>query len=800
MNEGIKKLALDLARADTETEVINILKRVGLWDDSSVWREYGDDSMNYSTIGNQQSSADNALVEKLINSVDAVLMRECLKRRINPAGSDAPKSIADAQKQFFGVYNGKLSGIDSKERTKLAENIWLVATGGGKMPSLSIVDKGEGQSPERMPKTLLSLTKSNKISIPFVQGKYGMGGSGVLRFCSSKNRILLVISKRNYEIDAQTDDKLYGKDDSRDSWGVTVVRRENPKGGEKNSHYTYLVAPDGKILPFGADELPLLPGSEPMSEPLKSGTFIKLYEYDIGSGLRSNVLFNLNYRLALLMPDVALPVRVAERRSNFSGHSLETTIAGLSVRLDDDRRDNLEPEFSRPSTGSITVDNQELDYSIYVFKKDKKKNYAGAGEGVVFSINGQAHGFISNSFFRRKTVRMDYIADSILVVVDCSKMDRGMQEDLFMPSRDRLARGTFRTAIEENLMGIIRKHPGLKDLQTRRRTEAIENKLKGAKVFIEIIQDMIQKEPGILGFLNPDRRGRLNHPSKTEKVTGEIKEYVGKEFPTYFNPVKSYPIHNPKQCPRNQKFRIDYETDVDNDYFRRDKDPGTNILTLNGKPVQASSLNLWNGLAHLNVNLPLDVNIGETLCFELKISEAGRIESFSNRFWVRVESDNIRNSTGGGGERKVPPGDEPGKDRQIPLSYNIPNVVEVDREEWGIEKYKEFKFDENSALKVRSVGDEKGYDFFVNMGNRHLLDEERRKSNTAPKVLKEKYKYGMVLLGMSVIRRMEREEKKDDNEFYDGEIPIDEQVALFTEAASQVLLPMISYLGDLDES
>ena len=99
----IKKLCISLAQAESEEEIIDILKNAGLWDRASVWVDYDRNPNNFSTIGNQQSSPDTALVEKIINSVDAVLMRECLRRGIKPDGSNAPQSITEALKDFFGV-------------------------------------------------------------------------------------------------------------------------------------------------------------------------------------------------------------------------------------------------------------------------------------------------------------------------------------------------------------------------------------------------------------------------------------------------------------------------------------------------------------------------------------------------------------------------------------------------------------------------------------------------------------------------------------------------------------------------
>lgn len=71
---GNKELCLNLAFADSESEVINLLKKVGYWSDTNAWQYYGDTENNFATIENQQSRPEAALMEKLINSVDAVLI------------------------------------------------------------------------------------------------------------------------------------------------------------------------------------------------------------------------------------------------------------------------------------------------------------------------------------------------------------------------------------------------------------------------------------------------------------------------------------------------------------------------------------------------------------------------------------------------------------------------------------------------------------------------------------------------------------------------------------------------------
>lgn len=781
-NDDIKKFALALAEADSEKEVVNILKKSGFWDNDAAWREYGDNPINYSTIGNQQSSPDNALVEKLVNSVDAVLMRECLRRGIKPDSKDAPQSIAEAQKEFFGIYNGKLSSIDERQRTALAENILLVATGSKTNPSFSIIDRGEGQTPKRIPETLLSLTKDNKIKIPFVQGKFGMGGSGVLRFCSSEHKLQLLISKRDTKIDSQ--------DDTKDFWGVTVIRREDPKEGMRSSHYTYL-APSGKILAFSADKLKLLPGTYPeiFDGYLESGTFIKLYEYEIGSSLRSFIGFDLYYRLALLMPDVALPIRMFERRS-YKAHTHDKTLAGLSVRLDEDKSENLEIEFQTPSTGEMTVEGQKLDYSIYVFKKGKKENYA-KSEGVVFSINGQTHGFLPKAFFERKAVGMSYLSDSILVTIDCSKISRRKQEELFMPSRDRLAETTFRFSIEKELEDIIKNHSGLRDLQNRRRKEAIENKLQDSKPLADVLENIIKKSPTLTNLFL--KGVRIKNPFAMEGAAKQ-EEYKGREFPTYFNPVKNYSKSNPKSCHINHKFRIQYETDAENNYFNRDKDPGELTLKLNGEATRDYSLNLWNGLATLTISIPEGAKVGDILCFETKVNDINKIEPFTNQFCIQVAEE--QEMGGSNGTRKRPPSKKEGEDRQRESYLDIPNVVDIRKEDWHKEDYKEFGFNEFSALKIRSAGENNGYDFFINMDNSYLKTEMKGDTKTDPAILEARYRYGMVLVGISILDFEENRHKDKKNTKTEENGPsVYDKISMLTEAIAPTLLPMIASLG-----
>ena len=112
-----KELCLALARAEEEGDVIDILKSVGYWDDPDAWSFYGGYEGNYSDIGNQQTKPECALVEKIINSVDAMLIQQCPLKRIDPESKYAPQSIGAAVEAFFSIHKGNLANIDSTTRT-----------------------------------------------------------------------------------------------------------------------------------------------------------------------------------------------------------------------------------------------------------------------------------------------------------------------------------------------------------------------------------------------------------------------------------------------------------------------------------------------------------------------------------------------------------------------------------------------------------------------------------------------------------------------------------------------------------
>ena len=129
-------LCSKLLRSDSEPDVVGILTEAGYWDDPSSWRPYGDLSNNYGTIGNQQSEAVAALVEKIVNAIDARLTNECLVRGENPESPSAPQSIRESVHRYFGAggqfdpdRSGRLSNWTDANLNTQGDFITVTATG-----------------------------------------------------------------------------------------------------------------------------------------------------------------------------------------------------------------------------------------------------------------------------------------------------------------------------------------------------------------------------------------------------------------------------------------------------------------------------------------------------------------------------------------------------------------------------------------------------------------------------------------------------------------------------------------------
>jgi hypothetical protein len=822
-SKDARKLFEALLYSDSEDEVIAVLNSAHLWDDTKVWRRYGDSENNWSEAGNQQSRSDAALIEKLVNSIDARLTNECLAASIDPEGPKAPRTIREAVAVFIEKHPkphteaaGRIKDWDDKFRSKVSRDITLAATGfrpqDGK-PCFTIVDRGEGQSPDAFPDTLLSLNRTNKLRIPFVQGKFNMGGTGVLKFCGKWN-LQLVLSRRNPALLPK------GAAQSDKQWGFTVVRRENPEGTRRSSVYTYLAplganeAPrEGGVLRFDADKLSVFPIlNKPYERETEWGTLIKLYEYSASGYSNSHILRGdgLMERVDLLLPDLALPVRFHECR-DFKGHSgsFDTNVNGLTVRLLDDKFKNLEEGF--PTSAPMSVMGEKMTATIFAFKPQRAENYR-KNEGVIFVVNGQTHGHLTTEFFRRKNVNLSYLKNSLLVMVDCSEFTGRAREDFFMNSRDRLSSGELRAATESALEDLLKHHPGLRELAEQRRREEVKKNLEENKPLKKVLEDLIKQSPTLAALFSLG--AHVSNPFKSTAVGSEEKQYQGKIYPTYFK------FRNRKEgevlareTPVNMRARVSFETDAVNEYFDKNLGKGSFALyreSSTGPWTPFSGYvgpNLSNGSATLSVELPENSEPGDKLNFIAEVTDESRVEPFANRFVITVGIP--VETSGKPGGKKRPPAEKEGKEHDLPTKVALPDVTLVEEKDW--QKH-DPPFNKFTALRVRqpttstNVSAETiAYDFFVNIDNVHLL-RELKTTKESPAVIKKRFELALTLLGLGLLQDDQVEksgtEKSSPQEnvgVNSGEPNIEDKIEAFTKAVAPMLLPMIAGLGALEE-
>jgi len=818
-----QQLLMSLLKADSEDEVIALLKRAGYWDDPAVWRLYGDQEDNFSPAGAQQSNPEAALVEKAVNAVDAALMGRALAAGIDPRSSDAPQTPREAVAIFYEGADrqnvpdslGTMANWSPGKRTEVARNITIAVTGKrGRKPSISLADAGEGQSPQSLPETILSLLHGNKKSIPFVQGKFNMGGTGALRFCGYHN-LQLVLSKRHPEID--------DGDGSSAEWGFAVVRRDNPSEATRVSTYRYL-APvgaaeqpqTGEVLRFEAEELPIFPvGQDPYARGSRWGTLLKLYEYDTRHDTHFFMKGGLLQRLDMMMPGLILPIRLHECRA-FSGRtegSFATTLTGLEVRLRaqeaDEKSGNLEPGF--PDSGTVSVAGQTIGYTIYAFrradgpgKSDRHESYK-TTEGILYVVNGQTHAVKSHAFFGRSTVGLGYLARSLLVVLDCTDLDPRMKEDLFMNSRDRLADARLARRIEEQLADMLRRHPGLLELKNRRRQEDTAARVGDSKPVEEILRNMLKRSPSLARLFFPG--SKLSNPFSTVEVPVG-KKFKGRLHPTYFRfRDREYGTALERIAHLKQRARLTFETDVVSDYFRRSASRGhiSVSATLNGTDVVVdSNTNLHEGFAHVNLDLPAQAKDGDRLHVRVTVEDETLIDPFVNEAVLGIAPEAIQHPTKEH-ERKKRPDKEPSGDAEKrPAGIDIPEPTPVHHEEW--EKYRMDRFSAVRAINSEAVAEGEvpgigAFDLFINMDNDYLLAEKKAHAKNA-EMIQYRYKFGMTLAAITAIRYAGEHGRNDDKTSGDDietEWSPEDLVAASTDALAPALLPMIDILGELGE-
>lgn len=774
------QLFSELLHAEDEEAVISTLGQAGCSvDDDQLWLPLGDNAGNFSVVGNQQEDAAAALVEKIVNSIDAVLMAECARAGIAPESQAAPESMRHAVQQLFGVHGGRLESLSAPQQTALAERIQVLVTGDKASPCYCIVDSGEGQSPDNFQDTFLSTSRSSpKIRIDFVQGKFNAGGSGSLQFCGRHNIQLIASRRQPY---ARTADK-------DDLWGFTVVRRRRPREGERSSVFVYL-APNGSVPRFASDAIAVLPGRSgknsppaPYSKPLAFGTVVKLYNYRwSGRGIAT---LEARRRLESALQTPCLPFRIIETRQ-YKANYFATTVTGVwntTDPLGGSNSENTSMEPGYPATISVSLRGiGTLPVRIGVWNADVNPRHV--PKGVFFLVNGQVHGTLSGDFVSSR-IKLDYIREHLLVGVDCTDIERSVSEDLFMASRDRLRRNDHYDEIRDTLARELANHQGLKALNAARRKQRMERVDDADEEIADLIGDLIRSDPGLANLFGIGRR------ILTSAGPGLVTPFKGRKFPTFFrlvSPPKAGLLT--KRCPINGTVKIEFETDAENDYFDRALDAGEIEVLPSLDLIEASSL--WNGKFTVRFRVPWDAVPGQTTDVEFKVSDVERIAMgpFASKFCL-VASEEVlprpRNDEDSAERLRDARQHNGGKGKKAALE--LPNPILVRRPQWP-QAGMESPYD---AIRIKHAEDE-GYDFYVNLDCAWLLTEVAVKGNDAARI-EHWFKWGLTLAALGMIRTIEGPSADTDGGSEPAHTNPLDVVSQACDGLARVIIPMFRVL------
>jgi len=104
----LEKLFWKIYNSENEDDLHRIVQDDYLLSNPLNWKPYGTEN-NFGTFESQQSNAVPALVEKITNSIDALLTKQCLLHEIDPKSKEAPSSMQKAVELFYNIKNGDFS-------------------------------------------------------------------------------------------------------------------------------------------------------------------------------------------------------------------------------------------------------------------------------------------------------------------------------------------------------------------------------------------------------------------------------------------------------------------------------------------------------------------------------------------------------------------------------------------------------------------------------------------------------------------------------------------------------------------
>ena len=764
-----KSTAEAFLRAVSTEEVNGILGSQAEFADAGNWKPYGGAEKNWDRVGVQTSEPVGALAELIINSIDAILMRRAKEEKMDFQSDSLPQSMSEAVKLFFPeVQEGKLTLLSQKQRTDLAEQNVLIGikrkTKRDTCPNYTIVDFGEGQNHGSFEKTFLSLGEKNKEGIPFVQGRFNMGSTGSITFCTRaeirSGMYKFILSKK-------------ATDESDGLWGWTLLRVRGVRKGEDLPVVEYF-CPDGKIACFETDEIRAFDRED--IGVVKSGSVVKLYEYDIGPRARA-VDIGLYDALTTNLIDCALPLRLYDFDASPTKRGLRAegiaprTFSGMKTVLKSDG-DEDEDEISKVDFEGVVENSENVSLGtirISYFGLEKMKDYLRNYDYRMFyTINGQSQAKERASLFRK--ARLDDLRNHLIVQIDCNGMDGMARSAVFKPDRERMAQIELTRELKKIVIdalsedGELRKYA--REIRNRRISEQIEDETSK-----EFLSNLVKNSPDLHELFDIG-----NVVVEPTQVPGGSGEYEGNLFPSYLTPI-NLEEGDVKSIPINSYRWIECKTDVRSDYLIREANQGEFIHPT--ADMLPNSGSLRNGKFRIRVAPLSNAQIGDTLLVQFGFNDSSPERSTPLIFDVTIKIiDKEKTKINPGGDKTDT------KTKKDP-SRDFPDIVWVGKSSW-----EEYGYTQESGGHV-DLGED--LTVYVNKENKYLLALISRESDEGKReIIRHRFRFGVGILTLAMYKKLvhDPENGSDEREDYDED-------AILRRASSAIAAHIVTLIDKL---
>jgi hypothetical protein len=756
-----KEICLKLLSAESEKVVEEIIGSIPEMKEAKNWKPLDGRETNFNVTGNQASDGGKALTELMTNMVDAVLLKHAYQKGIDPKGPKAPRTMYDAVDVLIKkMRGGKLVNLDPKDPwlINFAQKNLVIGVSGAKsksegLPCYTFADNGEGQNPDDFERTFLSLSAGHKKSIGFVQGKFNMGSSGVLRYCG-RHWFKLIVSRR-YD----------GKD-----WGWTLMRR---RPGDRNQMpiAEFFVMPGGKISRFQAAELfPFQTGSRRRYDRvhLETGSIVKLYDYQVGSrflsfkGSRDALIENL--------VETILPFRILDLRQKPDEKKGPDRALGVDARrffgmefllLNSHMEAGIEDEedaagedrlfvgkFTDPILGEVSISAIPLKRNIPGWLKPQNSI-----NRVFHAVNGQVQ-FKQTRGYLSQSCGFPALKDRVVIIVDASGLSFSGHNEVWKGDREHISNTLDGERYRDLVTQTIRESEALKQLQAKVAAEELENSSKAESN--SLFQKLVDKDPNLAGLLS-SRDPTIRLPSAGGSNGGKeagSAEFEGVYSPTYVRFEERFEKKG-LEIPVNRSRPLAARTDAENGYLQRTDNPGRIILDDKIRRSFTVREHLKDGrLTMYFAPTGESINVGASFNLQIGLQDdampaAVASEEVTLRIVDAQADDNPRRPANPPQSPKGGEGKEQKGGGDAAPTHGLPRCILLTKDGGEIKGYSVEKwpddFTETDGGNIAELGDEVVYK--INYDNAyHQKYRREQRSDVARAVVTEKYILGMRIL------------------------------------------------------